>query len=119
MRLAEVQSAHQPDTYAYFFTHSSPAAGGILGSCHALEIAFVFGTLTHPGVNVFTGEGPELLALSEQMMDAWLAFAHTGNPSTPAAAWPAYDASRRATMILGPGGGAQDAPWEDERAFWD
>ncbi len=119
MRLAQAQAPHQAETFAYFFTQESPAAGGILGSCHALEIPFVFGTHSHSGVNLFAGEGPEVTALSEQMMDAWLAFARTGYPSVPAAEWPSYDAGRRATMVLGPRGGVEDAPWEDERLFWD
>jgi len=32
-------------TYAYLFTWESPAFEGVLGSCHALEIPFVFGSL--------------------------------------------------------------------------
>jgi para-nitrobenzyl esterase len=35
------------------------------------------------------------------MSEAWLAFARTGNPATPALPhWPAYDAERRATMVF-------------------
>jgi para-nitrobenzyl esterase len=112
--------AHPGTTYEYLFTWRSPAVGGLLGSCHALEIPFVFGTLTTPGVDRFTGGGPEALALSEKMQDAWLAFAKTGNPSTPALGeWPAYDADRRATMVLDVDARVEDAPLEAERAYWD
>jgi para-nitrobenzyl esterase len=111
---------HPGTAYDYLFAWRSPAIGGLLGSCHALEIPFVFGTLTTPGVERFTGEGPEAEALSQQMMDAWLAFAHTGNPSTKALGeWPAYDSVRRATMVLDQECRVEDAPLEAERSYWD
>ena len=120
MELAEIQARQQPDTYAYLFTWESPAIGGALGSCHALEIPFVFGTLTNPVVATFAGEGPAALHLSEQMQDAWIAFAKTGCPSHDGLeAWTPYDGSRRATMVLGKECWVEDAPFEDERSVWE
>jgi para-nitrobenzyl esterase len=120
MELAAVHAAHQPATYSYLFTWESPAIGGVLGSCHALEIPFVFGTLANPVVAAFTGEGPAARHLSEQMQDAWLTFAATGDPAVgDLDPWPAYDARRRATMVLGKECWVEDAPFEDERAVWD
>ena len=120
MELAARQAAHQPATYAYLYTWESPAIGGVLGSCHALEIPFVFGTLSNPAVATFTGEGPAALHLSEQMQDAWLAFAKTGDPAHGELdPWPPYDGERRATMVLGKECWVEDAPFEDERAVWD
>jgi para-nitrobenzyl esterase len=113
IRAAEAHAAHQPHTYSYLFTHPSPAMHGALGACHALEIPFVFGTLDSPGMNRFAGSGPEVEALSAEMMDAWLAFARNGE-----APWPSYDGSRRATRIFGPGGGVEDAPLDEERLIW-
>jgi para-nitrobenzyl esterase len=49
----------------------------------------------------FMGRGEEPQALADQMSEAWLAFARTGNPATPALPdWPAYDEARRATMVF-------------------
>jgi para-nitrobenzyl esterase len=119
LRMCEAAAANGDTVYDYLFTWESPALGGFLGSCHALEIPFVFGTLTTPGVDKFTGDGPEAVGLSEKMMDAWLAFARTGSPSTDALGdWPAYDADRRATMILGRTTAVEEAPYEPERAHW-
>jgi para-nitrobenzyl esterase len=53
-------------------------------------------------------------ALTAQMMDAWLAFARTGE-----APWPAYEAGRRATMVFGPQSGVEDAPRDEERRLWE
>jgi len=120
LQMCEAAAANGDAVYDYLFTWESPAMGGLLGSCHALEIPFVFGTLTTPGVDRFTGEGPEAIALSEKMQDAWLAFARTGDPSTDALGpWPRYDAERRATMLLGAETAVADAPYEPERAYWE
>ena len=54
------------------------------------------------------------------MMASWLAFARTGNPGHPSVGdWTPYDTQRRATMVFGPDGGLQDAPFDEERAAWD
>ena len=49
VRLAQVQPRHDANVYSYLFTWPSPAMGGVLGSCHALELGFVFGTNQMPG----------------------------------------------------------------------
>jgi para-nitrobenzyl esterase len=118
-RLLEAQSAHQPDTYGYLFTWPSPALGGALGSCHALEIPFVFGKLGLPAMDVYAGAGPDAVRLSERMQDAWVAFARTGRPAhADLEPWPAYGEAR-ATMLLGAACSVEEAPMEAERAFWD
>ena len=48
------------------------------GSCHALELPFVFGAVHLPVVQVFSGGGPAVETLSAQMQRAWLAFAADG-----------------------------------------
>jgi para-nitrobenzyl esterase len=118
-RLAEAQSQHQPATYAYLFDWESPARRGALGACHALELPFMFGTLATSGMHALTGAGPEAEQLSARMMDAWLAFAKTGDPSCEALGpWPGYDARERKTMILGKRCGIEAAPFESERLAW-
>jgi para-nitrobenzyl esterase len=92
---------------------------GALGSCHALEIPFVFGTLGTPAMDRFAGTGPDAQRLSDQMCDAWAAFARTGDPSHPGIpAWPTYDSGRRATMEFGPQTQLVDAPADAERRLW-
>jgi para-nitrobenzyl esterase len=119
-RLAEQHAAHQPATYAYLFTWKSPALGGMLGSCHALEIPFVFGCVDDRLVQRFVGDHPAVAGISQRMQDAWLAFARSGDPAHPElGAWPRYDAARRATMVFGEECRVEHAPFEDERAFWD
>jgi para-nitrobenzyl esterase len=120
IRLAEVHAKRRGSIYNYLFTWPSPAAKGMLGSCHALELGFVFGTNHIPGMPQFAGTGPIVERLATEIQDGWLAFARTGDPSCQSlGAWPQYDVSRRATMILGEKSGVQDAPYDGERRAWD
>jgi para-nitrobenzyl esterase len=120
LQLAAAQGAHGARTYVYLFEWESPAFGGILGSCHALEIPFVFGAVHVPAVQLFTGGGTEVEALSRQMQGAWLAFARSGNPSHAGLErWPTWDPGTRSTMIFGRQTGAVDAPRDQELAVWE
>ena len=120
IRLAEAQRAHQPRTYMYLFTYDSPARRGSLGACHALELPFMFGTLDAPTQDKFAGTGPVVEKLSANMMDAWIRFARSGDPSHDGiGAWLPYDAAARATMIFGRDSALERAPFEDERKAWD
>jgi len=120
MRQAELHAAHTPQTYTYLFTWRSPARDGRLGAAHTMEIPFVFGRLDDPGMGPLTGQGSAVQRLSEQMMDAWIAFARTGQPSHAGIGdWPGYEAAHRRTMILDRRCRVEAAPREAERAFWD
>jgi para-nitrobenzyl esterase len=55
------------------------------------------------------------------MMDAWIAFAKSGNPSTGTTGnWPRYDTGTRTTMIFGDGEPhVASAPNEARRKAWE
>ncbi len=105
VRLAEAQAGHTPDVWMYLFTWESPALDGGLGSCHALEIAFVWNTLGTAGSQAFTGAGPQAQAVADEMHDAWTAFASRGDPG-----WDRYREEGRATRVFGPGAGVVSDP---------
>jgi para-nitrobenzyl esterase len=117
IRVAEANAAHQRDTWMYLFDWCGVGMDGAIGACHALEIPFVFGTLDS-GLGRLAGAGPEAEALAATMQDAWLAFARTGDPSTPARPWPRYDDARRATAAFGAVIEVRDAPLDAERTAW-
>jgi para-nitrobenzyl esterase len=117
LRLASAHVAQGGRAFVYLFDWESPAFGGILGSCHALELPFVFGAIDVPAVQLFTGGGPEASRLSRRMRGAWAAFAHKGDPARDdSAPWPAWDHARRATMVFGATSGVADAPRDEELA---
>jgi para-nitrobenzyl esterase len=99
-------------TFAYLFTWESPIFEGALGSCHALEIPFVFGSVRNAAVQTFSGGGDAALELSGEMRGAWTSFARTGVPTSgpPGAepvSWDRWDPARRPTVVLGPWPGAE------------
>lgn len=115
-RIAEAR-ADARHTWMYRFTWESPARGGIHGACHALDLPFCFGNLDAPGMADFAGQGAAAEQLAGRMMDAWCAFARSGDPSHEGiGAWPVYDAESRATMDLGRRCGIVHAPAEEERS---
>ncbi len=120
IRLAEAQAAHQPATWKYYFTYPSPARRGRLGACHALELPFVFGSFDAPTMDRFAGTGPDVERLSLAMMDAWLAFARSGDPNGEAIPeWSPYCAEQRRTLIFDRDVEQRHAPEEVERLAWD
>jgi len=113
IRLVEAQSQNNLPAYSYLFTWKSPAPD--MGACHTIDIGFVFGTLSAE----FNGTGAAADKLAGQVQDAWLAFAHTGNPSCESLGnWPQYGI-RRVTMILGEDCHPEEAPYDAERRAWD
>jgi len=117
LQLAAAHVARGSRAFVYLFDWASPAFGGILGSCHALELPFVFGAVGEPAVQVFSGGGPAVETLSSQMQRAWLAFAASGDPShEEIGSWSRWDPVDRATMIFGADTRLEAAPQGEELA---
>ena len=116
VRLAEAQHAHRP-AYKYMFTWESPMLGSVLGSCHGIDVPFVFGSVDGPGADLFVGSGPEVQELCDRTMQAWVGFARHGAPGH-FGEWPTYEPSRRATMLLGAECSVAEDPLAAERRAW-
>jgi para-nitrobenzyl esterase len=113
LRMVEAQYKLGKPAYSYLFDFVGTSAG--LGSCHSLDVGFVFNSTTRE----FHGAGPVVDRLTLQMQEAWTAFARTGRPGSPSLGeWPEYGPQRR-TMILGQYSRVADAPNETERTAWD
>ena len=117
---AEAQSGQQKNVFSYLFTYKSTAMGGVLGSCHALEIPFVFGVLGEKQRGIYPPQNADTDRISGEMMDAWTSFAKTGNPSHDGIdTWKPYDPDQRNTMIFGVDTHLEEDPFGGERALWD
>lgn len=112
IRLADAHAKSASATYMYEFAWRSPQFNGLLGACHALEIAFVFDTLG-AGTDPLLGTDPPQ-RLADTMHAAWVAFAASGDSG-----WPKYDLDRRATMRFDTTSAVVDDPRSVELALWE
>ena len=125
---AESQAAAGAPTWLYHFTHVPPTPWGAeLGSHHAAELVYVFGTLTRREEG---GERPLGLtpvgdytdtdtALSAAMRAYWVQFAATGDPNRKdLPAWPAFDPRTDRHLELGPAIAPGTAVDTEGAALW-
>jgi para-nitrobenzyl esterase len=112
IRVAEARLAHGADTYVYEFSWCSPQFEGALGSCHALEIGFVFDNLDDPAGEALTGSAPPQ-ALADEMHRDWVNFVRSGKPG-----WPVYG-SERTVRRFAPASSTVTDPRAEQRSVWE
>ncbi len=119
-QIAELKTAQGgAPAFLYQMLWTTPIMGGRLRSPHGLEISLVFDNPDAPTTAPMTGGGPRALAMAGVMSAAWTSFARTGDPSTAALAWPAYDLERRTTMLFDEKSRTESDPFRSTRMFWD
>lgn len=114
---AELRAAQGSPVYAYQLDWASPQDGGKWGAPHTLDIPLVFDNLDKAGS--ITGTGDSARAMSNQMSEAFIAFARTGNPNTKfAPTWVPYSLTQRETMVFNvPSQLVNDPRGEERRLF--
>jgi len=114
MKIAERRAAlGKGAVYLYYFRWETPLDGGKYKAPHTIEIPFAFHNLS---ASPWTANVPGAEALADQVSDAWLAFAKSGNPNTPKLPhWPAFDAGQRATMMIDNASVVQNDPLREQR----
>jgi len=111
---AEARARADTDTWVYQVNFASPTEPE-RGAPHTMDIALAFGTLGAEGSFTGTGEGAQ--KASRTLMNAFIAFAKTGNPNAAGApTWPQYRLDRRSTLIIDADSRIEDNPrqWERE-----
>lgn len=118
IRLAERKAAASTaPVFMYLFTWESPAFGGLMKSCHILEMPFVFDNVAEPYMLI--GDSPERHELAARMSGAWISFARHGDPNHEGLPrWPTYDPEKRATMIFNSECRIENDPAAEERLAW-
>ena len=81
-------------TWRYSFDGLDVTDNGGLGSCHAAEIPFVFGTTGLPQMRLLIGARPPA-AVAETMHSTWVRFAASGDPG-----WPPGTTARLADKLV-------------------
>ncbi len=106
----------QAPAYMYLWAFESSGFGGKFGAVHGTDVSASFNNY-RDGIGG-TGSRAER-ALWDRFASAWVALAKTGNPNNPKIPnWPAYDASRRATMVFDNEVRVEDDPRGEIRKFW-
>jgi para-nitrobenzyl esterase len=84
--------------YVYRFDFATPIMGGILGATHGGDIPFALNNYTYTPM---AGERPENAAMGRTMSEAFVRFAHSGNPNHRGLPeWKPYSSADRCTMIF-------------------
>lgn len=85
--------------YSYMFTYESPVMDGVGMAWHCAEIPYVFNNVDL--VDTATGGGQAAHALADNMSQAWINFARSGNPNHAGLPeWPTFTRDGGATMIF-------------------
>ena len=94
--------------FLYLLAWPAPFMG--YGAIHGTDVPLIF---HNPESWPLTAGAPDAGLLADRMAGSFIAFAKTGNPSTPELPWPAFDPATRPTMIFDTRSGAQNNPDRD------
>ncbi|MDC3962202.1 carboxylesterase/lipase family protein [Polyangium jinanense] len=93
-----VAGSQSEPVYRYFFTRRAKTAQGENPAAHAVELLYVFRTLTD--IPLYSPVAEDL-TLADAMMGYWGRFGATGDPNgSGAAPWPPYDAQKDTHIVL-------------------
>jgi para-nitrobenzyl esterase len=112
IRVAEARGA-ATRTWMYRFDWPRPQANHGLGACHAVEIPYVFDTVTRAELGPLLGDSPAQ-GVADRAHRVWVDFITSGEPG-----WAPYDTVSRTTALLTGELSAVDDPAGDERALWE
>ena len=95
----ELRAAQGSPVFAYQLNYRSPLEGGRYGAMHTMDIPLVFDNVRQPGS--LTGDTREAQKTADQMSDAFIAFARSGNPNHDGIPlWKPYELDERQTMVF-------------------
>jgi len=114
--IIEAEERARAGTPAFAYQLDYPAAGERLRASHASDIQLVFDNLAKPGA---TATGATAQPIADQMSEAFLAFARTGDPNCKAIPkWEPYALPRRQTMVFNVPTALVDDPRGAERKLF-
>ena len=114
---AEQRAKIGAPAWMYQLDFGSPLDGGKLRAFHAFDIPLVFDNLAAPGSK--TGVGADARAVANQMREAFVAFARTGDPNCAAVpTWEKYTLLKRATLVIDVASKMVDDPRREERELF-
>jgi para-nitrobenzyl esterase len=114
---AEMRAVAGAPVFMYQLNWRSPVDGGVYGAAHTLDIPLAFRNTAQ--TNALSGNSADARNVSEQISNAFLNFAKTGDPNHPGIpAWTPYELSTRKTMIFDVSPSLASDPRGDERRLF-
>lgn len=101
--------------WTYLWTWPSPAFEGRFGAVHGIDVS----PSLHSVRGALNGPSPSSIRMADRAASMWGAFAATGDPNNPILpSWAPYEATRRATLVLGEETRVEDDPRSQFRDVW-
>lgn len=95
---AERKCADTAPVYVYRFDFETPIMGGILGATHGGDIPMAMANFSYTPM---AGDRPENAAMAAKMSEAFVQFAHSGNPNhADLPEWQPYTLEQRHSMVF-------------------
>jgi para-nitrobenzyl esterase len=95
---AERKSVDNAPVFVYRFDFETPIMGGILGATHGGDIPLAMNNYSYTPM---AGDRPDNTQMAEIMSEAFVQFAHSGNPNHPVLPeWKPYNAEERNTLVF-------------------
>jgi para-nitrobenzyl esterase len=120
--IAERKAARgKAPAYLYRLDWETPVLGGKLISPHGLDLPMVFDNVQTGGVGM-TGGGPEPQKVADQMCEAWISLAATGDPNSARSGlpkWDPYNTETRPTMLLNFESRQESDPLQEQRIIFE
>jgi para-nitrobenzyl esterase len=114
---AELRAAQGSPAYVYQLDYRSPLESGRYGAMHTMDIPLVFDNIAQPGSR--TGQDASAQRTADQMADAFIAFARSGNPNHAGLPeWRPYQLDRRSTLVFDAQSKLVDDPRGAERRLF-
>jgi len=94
-----INSLGDAPVYIYLFAWKSPVMNGTYGSCHNMELPFMFNNVALQ--RELTGSVKEAYEVADRMSSSWINFTRHGNPNGKGApGWDTFAPETNATMIF-------------------
>lgn len=114
---AELRAQQGSPVFAYQLNYRSPLENGRYGAQHGMDIPLVFDNVAQP--QSLTGKTAEAQKAADQMSEAFVAFAKTGDPNHKGIpAWKPYELAKRSTMVFDAASQLVDDPRGEERKLF-
>jgi para-nitrobenzyl esterase len=105
-------------TWMYRVDWGTPADGGKWGAFHGIDLPLVFDNV-EIARGYYGGDVARAQRMADQMSDAWIAFARSGDPNCKGAPpWPRYEQATRATMLFDQASRVENDPEPEERRYF-